>query len=479
MKSFILTTLFILLTSCSTTDEIFEDITAPDYVSSSKARKLEIPPDLSEIDSNNAYEIPGEAKSYKNYLDKQNNNSNIDNDTKKIIADPDGMKIIKSGTLRWLIVEKEPDILWPHIKDFWEEIGFRVVVANKRTGIIETEWTDSDDIKLDQNSDAISRFDKWLDNLSGFADKRKFRTRVEVGENGSTEIFVSQRSLDAIADQHERILKTRQSGYNPTELYKIEGYIDEDGKKTSKTEVRENDDYEIDSEILTRLMIKLGAVDFDARKKIANPETLVKAKLVERNNSLYIKMLDPYDRSWRRLGLAIDIMGMVTEDKDRSKGIYYVRYSEQDLPEKKEDEEEGIIDKLMFWSDDKEQDKNSTNEKNVTQIESGELETNEESYTGIEAPEVKPIDEDLIPEEFINDDFKKDKDEEETWLTNLWPTWGGQEESKSLPSNEKRFRIRIKPTDKYSEVYIDYPNEKINNSKEAKRVLSFLFEYLK
>lgn len=479
MKSFILTTLFILLTSCSTTDEIFEDITAPDYVSSSKARKLEIPPDLSEIDSNNAYEIPGEAKSYKNYLEKQNNNSNIDNDTKKIIADPDGMRIIKSGTLRWLIVEKDPDILWPHIKDFWEEIGFRVVVANKRTGIIETEWTDSDDIKLDQNSDAISRFDKWLDNLSGFADKRKFRTRVEVGENGSTEIFVSQRSLDAIADQHERILTTRQSGYNPTELYKIEEYIDEDGEKTSKTEVRENDDYEIDSEILTRLMIKLGAVDFDARKKIANPETLVKAKLVERNNSLYIKMLDPYDRSWRRLGLAIDIMGMVTEDKDRSKGIYYVRYSEQDLPEKKEDEEEGIIDKLMFWSDDKGQDKNSTNEKNVTQIESGELETNEESYTGIEAPEVKPIDEDLIPEEFINDDFKKDKDEEETWLTNLWPTWGSQEESKSLPSNEKRFRIRIKPTDKYSEIYIDYPNEKINNSKEAKRVLSFLFEYLK
>ena len=83
MKSFIFTTLFILLTSCSTTDEIFEDITAPDYVSSSKARKLEIPPDLSEIDSNNAYEIPGEAKSYKNYLEKQNNNSNIDNDTKK------------------------------------------------------------------------------------------------------------------------------------------------------------------------------------------------------------------------------------------------------------------------------------------------------------------------------------------------------------------------------------------------------------
>ncbi len=32
----------------------------------------------------------------------------------------------------------------------------------------------------------------------------------------------------------------------------------------------------------------------------------------------YIKMNDPYERAWRSLGLALDIIGFVTEDKNRS-----------------------------------------------------------------------------------------------------------------------------------------------------------------
>lgn len=477
MKRIFVISLIAFLYACSTTDEILDDITAPDYVSSSKARKLEIPPDLSEIDSSSSYEVPGEAKSYKDYLDKEQNNDPLKNNkiTKKVIANPEGMKIIKSGTLRWLSVEKEPEILWPHIKDFWEEIGFRVVVANKRTGIIETEWADSKDIKLDQNSDAISRFDKWLDSISGFEDKRKFRTRVEFGENGTTEIFVSQRSLAAVADQHERILETRQSGYNPTELYKLPEYIDENGNTGSKAEVRELDDYEIDSEILTRLMIKLGATDFDAREKVTNPESLIKAKLINKKDSLFIKMLDPYDRSWRRLGLAIDIMGMVTEDKNRSEGIYFVRYSKVDLPEKIKDEDEGIIDTLIFWDDDKDEKKDTSEEGTI--LNEDENDTTNPEVSGIEAPEVQPIDQDVTPEEFIEEEWKSD--EEETWLTGLWPTWGSEEEGKTLPDNEKRFRIRIKPSDEDSEVYVDFPSGKINNSEEAKRLLTLLFDYLK
>jgi len=38
-----------LLVSCSATEEFYDDITAPDYVSSSKAKRLEVPPDLSEM----------------------------------------------------------------------------------------------------------------------------------------------------------------------------------------------------------------------------------------------------------------------------------------------------------------------------------------------------------------------------------------------------------------------------------------------
>ena len=89
-KYYFLFLLIFLLTSCSTTEEIFDDITAPDYVNSSKAKRLEIPPDLSELETNNSYEVPGEAKSYKDFLNKEQTsleNSNNSN-RKKVIENP-------------------------------------------------------------------------------------------------------------------------------------------------------------------------------------------------------------------------------------------------------------------------------------------------------------------------------------------------------------------------------------------------------
>ncbi|VVC82712.1 outer membrane protein assembly factor BamC [Sideroxydans sp. CL21] len=48
------------------------------------------------------------------------------------------------------------------------------------------------------------------------------------------------------------------------------------------------------------------------------------AKLQEGNGTKSILLDDPFDRSWRRVGLALDHARLVTTDKDRSKGIYFV-----------------------------------------------------------------------------------------------------------------------------------------------------------
>ena len=487
-KNYLLFFLLFGLLGCSTTEEFFDDITAPDYVNSSKAKRLEVPPDLSEIDSSSVYEVPGQAKSYKDFLDKEQQLANQSNNPnrKKVIDNPDGMRIIKSGTLRWLVVEKQPDLLWPHIKDFWEDLGFRVLVANKRTGIIETEWMDTDDIKLDRAKEgALSTFDKWLDSLSGFSDKRKFRTRVEYGEDESTEVYISQRSAEAAADQHAKILSSRQSDFNPSTIYKIEEYKkDGDNQKGEKIDVsaqREIDDYEIDSELLTRLMIKLGATDFEAKEKVAKPIEVTKSELKVSNDDLYIKMNDPYDRSWRRLGLALDIIGFVTEDKNRSEGVYYVRFSQTELPKEQKDEEEGLLDSLIFWDHDKKNDETRNDPiepNNLDKKNEDDNDENEEVFTGIEAPEVKPLDEDYIPEEYSKDSLNKEN--EETWISSIWPKWGDEVDDQILPENEKRYRIRIKPSDDgTSIVYLDYSNGKKNLSKDALKVLTIINEYLK
>ncbi len=44
---------------------------------------------------------------------------------------------------------------------------------------------------------------------------------------------------------------------------------------------------------------------------------------------------DGFDRAWRRVGLTLDRTGFTVEDRDRSKGVYFVRYV-QPNPDKAE-----------------------------------------------------------------------------------------------------------------------------------------------
>ena len=440
-----------LLVSCSgfdiTDNEIVDAITQPDYVSSSRAKKLDIPPDLSEIESNSEYGIPGEAVSYKDYEDaKRAGYKEV-----KVLANPEGMRIVKSGNLRWLVVSETPEELWPHMESFWEELGFGIKVLNRRTGVMETEWIKSSKLNVDTNKGLGSRFDAWLDGLANLADRRKFRTRLENGlKEGTTEIYISQRSIVGMdQDAKDRIARLKEGSYS-TELYKIQEYIPDDEAEaeeiTEKLKTEMNlDEYEINAEILRRLMTKLGMTDFDAKQKLANPIEKKNATLVKSKKGNYLLLNDAYDRSWRRLSLALDIIGFVTEDKNRSDGIFYVKYRDLDLegPKKKN---KGLIDKLAFWEDDEE--------------EAQRIKEEEERLNNLGVTEETEVIEDKSLTEKIK---------------SLW----GTDDEKGLSKNEKRYRIRIKEDKDGARVYMDYPNGKLNNTKTAKSILNIIYEHLR
>ena len=63
-------------------------------------------------------------------------------------------------------------------------------------------------------------------------------------------------------------------------------------------------------------------------------------------------MYEGFDRAWRRVGLALDRVGFTVEDRDRSRGLYFVRYvdPDKDNASKKQD---GWLSKLNFWSAEK------------------------------------------------------------------------------------------------------------------------------
>jgi outer membrane protein assembly factor BamC len=169
--------LALILCSCSfkpVTDK-FNEVTAPDYVNSSKAEKLQVPPDLSEYETSDAYNVPGAATSYIDFENQRNRKI----EKVELLNDPEGIKLVKSGNFRWLIVNKSPDKIWPHLEDFWYEQGFNMKKTNRRLGIMETEWTTPENIE--EELCIADTFDSWLDSLSGDDEKTKFRTRLEKG----------------------------------------------------------------------------------------------------------------------------------------------------------------------------------------------------------------------------------------------------------------------------------------------------------
>jgi outer membrane protein assembly factor BamC len=56
-----------------------------------------------------------------------------------------------------------------------------------------------------------------------------------------------------------------------------------------------------------------------------------------------VQLSEDFDRAWRRVGLALDRTGFTVEDRDRSKGIYFVRYVDPTV----EKQEPGFFGKLF------------------------------------------------------------------------------------------------------------------------------------
>ena len=435
----------ILLLGCMSLEEIpiIDKVTQPDYVSSKKSKKLEIPPDLDEINTSNEYSISGQPTSFKQYQNKDEAKeaANLLQNKKEKI------KVVKSGNMRWLVVPASQNQVWPVVESFWEDMGFEVS-SSKRKGIIETRWIAESDLNKDDG--ALGKFDAWLDALANTGTRRKFRTRIEDGiEEGTTEIYLSQRSVLKGLDEHyERKAKHYEGTVNPDTVYQIQEYKSDE--KQSNAEIKSNfkeDDLEIQYELLRRLMVKLGNTDLDAQQLLNNAQEIKRAELISDENYKYIILSDNYSRSWRRLSLAIDMVGFLVEDKNRSDGIFYIKYSNLEIDDTKPKKKKGIISKLAFWEDETENEEDSEGqEKYRKEIEGDETE-------------------------------KLSANKEENWKDKL-RFWGKDDEN-DVPQGEKRFRVRIVELENGAKVYIDYPDETINKTKTAQSIINILYDYLK
>lgn len=339
----------LLLASLTACDSIpFIDNKA-DYKGASRARPLEVPPDLTASPTSDTYSIPG-STSYSSYTQAQEGQ---ETGVEKILQTPEGVRLERSGSQSWLVVDAPAEKIWPMIREFWLDMGFAVRVENPQLGLMETEWIETDAIRKDQSGNALDKFDKWLDKLSGFADRKKFRTRLDRGaEGGTTEIFMSHRSVNGTPDDGKNRVVTT--------LGVIDTGYSLESQKAAPTDAS---DAELDAELLRRLMVKLGVEEQKSKTIIAQAVTIKRAEVVkESDGSARLLLNDQFDRAWRRVGLALDRIGFVIEDKDRSNGLFFVRYADVDIDDGPK-EKKGLIDSLKFWGDDDQKQEQTAAEK--------------------------------------------------------------------------------------------------------------------
>jgi outer membrane protein assembly factor BamC len=224
------------------------------------------------------------------------------------------MRIERAGTQRWLVVEESPEKLWPLVREFWQENGFLIKFEAPELGVMETDWAESR-AKVPQGG-FRALLGKALDQLYSTSERDKYRTRLDRGVDGkSTEIYLSHRGM--------------------VEVYTTMRDPQSNAPGDTRWQPREPDP-ELEIEFLRRLMVRLGAQEEKARTLTASATAAAaQPQRAEIRKGLdgaeLLQVYEPFDRVWRRVGLALDRVGFTVEDRDRQKGVYFVRYADPEI----------------------------------------------------------------------------------------------------------------------------------------------------
>jgi len=297
---------------------------------------LEVPPELSAPTMDDRYAIPDPRSqtTYSDYSKRTGPGARpAGSAAPEVLPAVKGAQLERDRDQRWLVVKGEPDKVWPVVRKFWIDSGYALIRENPEIGIMETEWhEDRSKIPMDIVRKTIGRV---LEGMYSTPRRDKFRTRLEKGaQPGTTEIFVSNRAMEEIYTN----LNQDTTRWQPLPA-----------------------DRELEAEMLTRIMVALGGEETKVASAAATapagraavvaanapaPET--RNAVLENSGAGPLVVNDGFDRAWRRVGLALDRVGFTVEDRDRSKGLFFVRYIDPEAQAEAE-KKGGIFDKLLFW----------------------------------------------------------------------------------------------------------------------------------
>jgi len=324
------------------------------YYSDKSVTSLEIPPDLTSPSYENSFRL----NDYVNNVDSNTINlTNKESETvsnEKILNIKSDISVMKSGSRRWLVVDKDPDLIWDLSKQFLKEKGFVIKKIDKKIGVMETDYLENKPVIPGKSLGVIrSLFASSIDNVSyTLPSVDKYKIRIEPIESGSkSEVHLSISSMKEVV---------KNSG-------NVESTIWQEKEK----------DVSLETEMLYLLMVYLGGESAEAREKIINAKETEKI-IVTLSNSFngYKKLtfkqniLDTWDNlAWALLELNIQV-----EDKDIKEKAFYIKAVGDDI---------GLMSKLLGTEAISQQYQISLKEidKSTTEIYFNDLEEKNESST--------------------------------------------------------------------------------------------------
>ncbi|MDO5101428.1 MAG: outer membrane protein assembly factor BamC [Lautropia sp.] len=325
---------FLLAGGCTSLRSALE----PDGVEYRNARQgpmLDVPPDLVTPKADGRYALPRRADEGESLSEYNRRRETLQGQDQPraggVLPESSGARIHRHGQVRWIEVDAEPDAVWPVLLDFWAVQGFNLEMASPQLGIMETDWAER--YQRVENSGLRGIMASKAGAIYATGERDKYRTRIERAPGGGTEIYLTYYGREEVL-----------TGAN----------------KDSSKWVANNDNRPVlEVEYLRRMLARLGqpvARQADARQGVqttpaaADAADGVSAPAAERARVIEIadqppqlQIADAFERAWREVGLILDRLDFVIEDRHRDQGTYNIRY----VDPQRRDEQQGALSRIF------------------------------------------------------------------------------------------------------------------------------------
>jgi len=324
----ILSLLCVVLAGCgrltSKLDAVIPD-NRTEYRKSRTLPDLEVPPDLTTDAIRDRMAIPegGEAATFSTYQEriaKRKREEELERSAN------DAIKVLEDEHI--LAVEGVPKQIWPQLRDFMSQSGYKLELDDEDLGVVETVW--------DENPDALTR--------------DKFKIFAEAGqEAGTTLLYVSQRAEELKPEGDDMVWRpTKRDSVQEREFVeRLQAFLVGGRVKPKKPESQPTEEAYGAAAAADDIATESAASESDYAAESSGDDGI--ASLVGAgSDKIYLAIRRDFADAWRATAPALERAGYTIEQSDKSRGIFYLRVPASEG----ETQKRGVLSKLKFWGGD-------------------------------------------------------------------------------------------------------------------------------